>query len=65
MNPLASVTPEFGEFRQNIIRHGNEAGLGSNQAEPITEDEEALLWAKSELGTHSAQVMLNTVYYYI
>ena len=44
--------------------HHRGLGSKSNQAEPITEDEEALLWATGKLGTHSAEVMLNTVYYY-
>ena len=69
VNPLASNAPEFGEFRQTLdaeMKRLHRRGLGSksNQAEPITEDDDALLWAKGELGTHSAQVMLNTVYYY-
>jgi len=41
-------------------------GLGTNpnQAEPITHDEEALLWTSKQLGTHSAVALVNTVYYY-
>ena len=65
VNPLAPNAPEFREFRQNIYRRGNEAVqyivVVLVQAEPITEDEEAHLWAEGELGTHSVQVMLNIV----
>ena len=33
------------------------------QAEPITEDEEYLLWEKGLLGDHTADALLNTVVY--
>ena len=36
----------------------------SKQAEPITSDDEALLWSTGQLGTHSSHSLLNTVYYY-
>ena len=41
-------------------------GLGANvqQAEPITDEEEALLWSSGQQGTHSAHALLNSVYYY-
>ena len=39
-------------------------GASSKQAEPITPDEESLLWTSEQLGTHSAKALLNTVYFY-
>ena len=39
-------------------------GASSKQAEPITPDEESLLWTSGQLGTHSANALLNTVYFY-
>jgi len=44
--------------------HGLGLGTNPNQAEPITHDEEALLWTSKQLGTHSAVALVNTVYYY-
>ena len=40
-------------------------GLGSKhkQAEPITEEEEEMLWEKRELGDHTPQSLLNTIVY--
>ena len=40
-------------------------GLGSKlrQAEPITEDEEDLLWEKGLLGDHTPDALCNTVVY--
>ena len=35
-------------------------GTSSKQAEPITPDEESLLWTSGQLGTHSAKALLNT-----
>ena len=34
------------------------------QAEPITADEEAMLWAAGQMGCGRAQALLNTVYFY-
>ena len=41
-------------------------GLGTSlkQAEPITPNEESLLWISGQLETHSAKAVLNTVYVY-
>ena len=36
----------------------------SKQAEPITPDEEALLWLKGEVGFQSARALHNTDYFY-
>ena len=36
----------------------------STLAEPITPDEESLLWTNGQLGTHSAKALLNTIYVY-
>ena len=44
--------------------HGQGFGTRSKQAEPITADEESLLWTYGQLGTHSAAALLNTVYFY-
>ena len=41
-------------------------GLGTNprQAEPMSLDEEAILWSMGLLGTHIGESLLNTVYFY-
>ena len=44
--------------------HGLGLGTSSKQAEPITPDEEALLWTSQQFGTHCVMVLINTVYYY-
>lgn len=36
----------------------------SKQVEPITPDEESPLWSSGQLGTHSAEVLLDTIYLY-
>ena len=41
--------------------HGLGLGATSKQAEPITRDEEALLWSCGQFGTHSSKALLNTV----
>ena len=40
-------------------------GLGSKrrQAEPLTEDEEEILWGTGQLGDHNPQVLVDTVVY--
>ena len=44
--------------------HGKGLGTSSKQAEPITPDEECLLWTSGQLGTKSAKSLLNTVQLY-
>ncbi len=41
--------------------HGTGLGVSKKQAEPISPDEEAILWAKGLFGTHNAQVHTNTL----
>ena len=58
----------FADFRSTLdaemkrLRH---LGLGSSkkQAEPLTEEEEEVLWRKGLLGDHSPQALLNTMVY--
>lgn len=40
-------------------------GLGNrpNKAESLTENKEEKLWSSSQLGTHSPESLLNTVWY--
>ena len=38
--------------------------VSKKQAEPISPDEEAVLWAQGIFGTHNAQIPTNTVYFY-
>ena len=59
----------FGSFRVTLDAemkrlHGLGLGTCSKQAEPITPDEEALLWTSGQFGTNNGSVLLNTVYYY-
>ena len=60
---------DFGNFRVTLDAemkrlHGLGLGTSSKQAEPITPDEEALLWTSQQFGTHCAMALINTVYYY-
>ncbi len=69
VNPLNPSDSAFGEFRSVIDAemrrlHRNSLGTSSRQAEPITPDEEAILWTTGQFGTHNGQALLNTVYYY-
>ena len=69
INPLCLSDMRFGAFCQTLdgeMKRLHKKGLGtkSKQAEPITPDEEALLWAKGELGTHCGRAIQNTVYFY-
>ena len=68
-NPLNVGDSRFGNFRATLDAemkrlHGKGLGTSSKQAEPITADEESLLWTSGQLGTHSAKALLNTVYFY-
>ena len=69
INPLCSTNDRFGDFRRTLDAemkrlHGMGLGTTSKQAEPITPDEEALLWSSEQFGTHNAQALVNTVYFY-
>ena len=69
VNPLRVDDSRFGNFRATLDAemkrlHGKGLGTSSKQAEPITPDEESLLWTSGQLGTHSAKALLNTVYFY-
>ncbi len=44
--------------------HGSGLGTSSRKAEPISPEEEVLLWSSEQFGTHTAKAILNTVYYY-
>ena len=60
--------PAFAQFRSSLdaeMKRLQAKGLGSKQrqAEPITEEEEDLLWEKGLLGDHNPQALLNTVIY--
>ena len=61
---------DFINFRRTLdaeMKRLQQKGLGSKkrQAEPITEQEEELLWSKGLLGDGSPQVLLNTMVYMI
>ena len=61
--------PAFQEFRTVLdseMKHLKAAGLGSKtrKAEPLTEEEEELLWEKGILGDHTPQALLNTVFFH-
>ena len=69
INLINSNDPRFGGFRQTLdaeMQRWHASGLGTKkkQAEPISPDEEAILWLSGQLGCHSAEALLNTVYYY-
>ncbi len=69
VNPLSAHDGRFGAFRQTLdaqMKALHKKGLGTKtkRAEPITPDEEALLWAMGQLGTHNARALQNTVYFY-
>lgn len=70
INPLSTIdNAVFGDFRRTLDAemkrlHGSGLGASARRAEPITLDEEALLWTSGQFGTHNAKVIINTVYYY-
>ena len=69
INPLAVGDPVFGNFRVTLDAemkrlHGLGLGAISKRAEPISPDEELLLWTSGQLGTHNGKALLNAVYYY-
>ena len=69
INPLDPSDARFGSFIAALdaeMKPLHSLGLGSTtkQAQPITADEEALLWSTGQFGRHSSVSLLNTVYYY-
>ena len=69
INPLIPSDARFGNFRATLDAemkrlHGLGLGTTTKKAEPISADEESLLWTSGQFGTHNANVILNTVYYY-
>ena len=59
---------EFAAFRSTLdaeMKRLQSKGLGSThrQAEPLTIEEEELLWEKKVLGDHSPEALLNTVFF--
>lgn len=59
--------PSFSDFRASLdaeMKRLQSAGIGSvkKQAEPVTIEEEELLWQKILLGDHSPQSLLNTMF---
>ena len=60
--------PSFSDFRASLdaeMKRLQIAGIGSikKQAEPLTIEEEELLWQKKLLGDHNPQSLLNTMMY--
>ena len=58
--------PEFADFRSSMVaemKRLQSAGLGSErkQAEPLTLEEEEMLWQKKILGDHNPKTLLNTI----
>ncbi len=69
VNPLNTADPTFGEFRRSLDAemkrlHGMGLGVKTNQAEPLSPDDEAILWSKGLFGSHNGEALLNTVYFY-
>ena len=62
----SSSNARFGNFRVTLDAemkrlHGLGLGTSSKQAEPITPNEEALVWMSQQFGTHGAIALINTV----
>ena len=60
--------PTFSEFRATLdseMKRIQSAGIGSKrrQAEPLTEKEEELLWSTGQLGHHTPQALVDTVFF--
>ena len=58
--------PNFTDFRTSLdaeMKRLQGAGVGSHrkQAEPLTVEDEELLWRKKVLGDHSPQLLFNTM----
>ena len=64
INPLSTTNNAvFGDFRTTLDAkmkrlYGSGLGASVQRAEPITPDEEALLWTRGQFGTHKAKVIL-------
>ena len=59
----------YADFRSTLdaeMKRLKRAGVGSHkrQAEPLTQEEEELLWEKRILGDHSPQALLNSVFFF-
>ena len=62
--------PEFRDFRGSLdaqIKDSKPKGLGNakRQAEPITAEEENIMWKCGVLGTHSPQALADTMFFLI
>ena len=64
--------PEFSDYDyyNNLdaqLKDSRTKGLGNNkrQAEPITAEEENIMWASGVLGTHSPQALVDTLFFLI
>lgn len=60
--------PTFGEFKATLdaeMKRLQTKGVGSKkrQAEPLTEDEEEKLWGNHQLGAHTPQSLVNTIFF--
>ena len=69
INPLSVNDSRFGNFRVTLDAemkrlHGLGLGTVTKRAEPISPDEECLLWSSGQFGCHDGKALLNTVYYY-
>ena len=69
INPLNVNDARFGNFRATLDAemkrlHGKGLGANVKRAEPISSDEESMLWSSGQLGSQNAQALLNSVYYY-
>ena len=58
--------PDFSDFRLTLdseMKRLQRKGLGSKrkQAEPLTEDEEEMLWKTGQLGDHTPQALVDTM----
>ena len=59
----------YADFRTTLdaeMKRLKQAGIGSEkrQPEPLTKDEEELLWKNGVLGDHSPQALLNSVFFF-
>lgn len=69
LNFLDEKDERFIQFRKTLDGrmkqlHADGKGTTRRQAEPITPGKEEALWTSGELGDHSADALLNTVFYY-